>query len=166
MTAFLLKSPVLIIIIGTGNKSIAARAANNMWLTLNESKLLLFYCSCSNRFTPARTLIARELELSVRQIVNLRNSLASKNMIGLYKEFIILDWNRLRLYSTIPKSLTKGAWTAPIIVRDSHRKELDLFQFKLLPVEKQVQLVASMTDKSYSLFCKLCKSSVNIKANR
>ena len=85
---------------------IVTAAAENMHLTDYATRLLLCYANQANGFRPALRFISRETGIHVKTISRRRKELHEMGFILYSSDAILIDWNRIRLYSTLDPELT------------------------------------------------------------
>lgn len=84
-------------------------------LAKGETRVLCFYGRCSNGFRPSLQYIADESGVSRRHVERIRTSLVRHGLIAVDHEAVYVDWNRIRLFSTLdPKLTSKNAYYAPV----------------------------------------------------
>lgn len=86
-------------------------AASAVRLSGRAERLLQFYCSRSNHFTPALGLIAQETGIAKNKISEIRRELINHNMIAYTSWKIVIEWQHIQafalMYTACGKQLTK-----------------------------------------------------------
>ena len=89
-------------------EALISECAQRIHLTVRGRKLLLFYSSCGNGFCPAKKLIFNEIGIEQKHLHEYRGELEKLGLITIDKETntLYVNWERIRLYSTLDASLT------------------------------------------------------------
>lgn len=86
-------------------EAIVDKVAATLTMPEQPRKLLLFYCGCSYRFTPAAALIASETGIAPQAVRRVRAELVSHGLIEHNEEenYIYIDWDMLRRVGELPE---------------------------------------------------------------
>ncbi len=92
-----------------------------------ETKLLQFYSNCKSGFRPAQSVVAKAISVDRRYVAKIRQRLVEKGVVLLQNNKLFLDWNRIRLFSTLDSSMTSKKDTIePVsLTDDSILKKLE-----------------------------------------
>ena len=80
-------------------KEMVRDAAFAARLSGRAERLLQFYCSRSNRFTPALELIKRETGIAKNKVSEIRQELINHNMITYKPGAIIVEWQHIKAFA-------------------------------------------------------------------
>ncbi len=82
--------------------------ATGVHLTSGAEKLLRYYASCGEGFRPAKKTVYAETGIHPSTLYRYKKELEDMAIIreGEYGRAICLDWDRIRLYSTLDPSMT------------------------------------------------------------
>lgn len=84
-------------------------------MTKAESDIFQFIATRSEGFKPSANYIAEETGWSRRKVFEAREQLVKFGIIGETDDQILIDWNRIRLLSTLDPSMTGRKCTvAPV----------------------------------------------------
>lgn len=91
--------------------------AKTMHLTKGEAEILSVLCAQQHGFSPSAKFLMAKTSMSHGGIYKARTALNRMGIIGESDTHIIIDWNRIRLLSTLdPKMTSRSAYVAPVVV--------------------------------------------------
>jgi len=123
-------------------------------MSKGEIALLQYYAACSDGFRPAVATVCKETGLSRRQAFYARNMLVKHGIIDYSEKSIIIDWERIRLFSTLDPQMTgKHCTIEPVEGKKLHYNVLcsrTLIQrIETCPLEQALMIFSSLTDRQY-----------------
>lgn len=89
-------------------ESLVSLCSSALHLCKGEEALLRFYAAMSDGFRPAVKFVMRKTGLSRCYVFKLRNQLIEHGLIAVTDDAVYIDWNRVRLFSTLDPELTRG----------------------------------------------------------
>lgn len=127
-------------------------------MSKGEIKLLRYYAEQQNGFKPALQHIANTLEMNRSQIFRNRRLLEQHGVILVQDDRVYIDWQRIRLFSTLDPALTsKRCYAAPVKPEKCNYK-VYTFPRKLFfftaPPEQVCAWFAAIDEETYGRFCK------------
>jgi hypothetical protein len=115
-------------------------------MSKGESALLQYYATCQNGYTPSLQSIANVLKIDRRTVQRCRTMLVEHGCIELTKQFVFIDWFRIRTFATLDPSMTcKHAIIAPASPRN---RTADKY-LGAVPLDEAVATFAYMKDEEY-----------------
>lgn len=123
-----------------------------------ESKLLQFYSDCKSGFRPSQIVVANAISVDRRYVTKLRQKLVDRGVILLQNNKLFLDWNRIRLFSTLDANMTsKEATVEPVNLTDgSNLKRLESQYINdgliSIDIDSLCGLFQSMSEDDYTKF--------------
>ena len=130
-------------------------ACSALSLKPGESALLLFYCAQSSGFRPSISLITKRTDLGKRAILRNRQLLVEDGLIAVWKNCVFIDWERIRLFASLDRSMVPKQRSrrtiAPVIIRRNGRRFTDRFllQCHSMPIDSLCGVLSSMTDEDF-----------------
>lgn len=134
--------------------SLCSLCGQALHMSKGELALLLYYAACSDGFRPAVATVCKETGLSRAQVFNARIMLEKHGVIKCTENNLIIDWNRIRLFSTLDPLLTnKHCTISPV-----ETKKLDynvlcsrtlIQRIETCPLEQALQILSALTDRQY-----------------
>ena len=108
------------------------RAIQALHLSAAAGRLLCLYAGIRNRFRPSARWIACQIGVQRRDVFRLRQQLVDTGCVSVCGCVIQLDWNQLRVFSTMDAAMTARQRghacfhpAYPVVGRESrHRREL------------------------------------------
>ena len=140
-------------------ESLVSPCSLALHMSKGEEKLLQYYAKQQDGFAPAAKRITDETDLSRRQIFYTRLMLVQHGVAKLDADYVYIDWERIRLFSTLDPAMTsKHCTIAPVRLKKLHHKvyisrELRL-RLRSLPVPELCNLLAAMTEEEYRMACR------------
>lgn len=134
--------------------SLCSLCGQALHMSKGEVALLRYYAACSDGFRPAVATVCKETGLSRAQVFNARIMLEHHGIIKYTANNLIIDWNRIRLFSTLDPLMTgKHCTIAPV-----ETKKLDynvlcsrtlIQRIETCPLEQALMIFSSLTDRQY-----------------
>lgn len=126
--------------------------ASALHMSKGELALLQFYSECQNGFRPAVKLIAEKTGMNRSQIFRCRTRLEEHGVVKVEDDVVLIDWNRVRLFSTLdPRMTHKKASIAPVSVVKAQQQadpEPDFFHFA--PLSDVCSWFGSLNSEDFS----------------
>lgn len=123
-----------------------------------ERKLMEYYSSCSSGFRPSRQLTGEAINVSAQQVHKIRMSLCNKGIMRIENNRMYIDWERIRLFSTLdPRMTNKHCVVAPVRVEHDNRivrfaKDCLSGQALALSTEELCDIFESFSEDEYERF--------------
>lgn len=140
-------------------ESLVSSCSLALHMSKGEEKLLQYYAQQQDGFAPAAKRITDETGLSRARVFAARNMLEGHGVIKMDSQCVWIDWERIRLFSTLDPAMTsKHCTIKPVQVKKRDYKvyisrELRL-RLKTLPVPELCDLLAAMNDQEYRMACR------------
>lgn len=136
-------------------EELVALCGKAMHLSKGAINLLLFYSSQTSGFRPSLNSIANEIKRDRRNVERARTQLVNNGICKLQKDKLFIDWNRVRLFSTLdPKLTSKKACIAPVALRSGIVATLEdsykHFSFFDIHMEDLMNLLNLLSDEEWS----------------
>lgn len=110
--------------------------AKSMHLTKSEAALFSILCAQQDGFSPSAKFLMNKTSLSHGGVYKARTALNKMGMIGETDYHIVIDWNRIRLLSTLnPRTTRRSAYVAPVVHAKTSNKEMSGDWKKKVPKE-------------------------------
>lgn len=140
-------------------KSLVSSCSLALHMSKGEEKLLQYYAQQQDGFRPSLRRIADLISVTPRQVERLRLMLVQHGIAKLDSECVYIDWERIRLFSTLDPAMTsKHCSVAPVRIEKCPHKvyvsrELRL-RLRSLPVPELCDLFAAMNEEEYRMACR------------
>ena len=140
-------------------KSLVSSCSLALHMSKGEEKLLQYYAKQQDGFRPSLLHISNTIGVTTRQVKYLRIMLSKHGVIKVDTECVYIDWERIRLFSTLDPAMTsKHCTIAPVrIEKFPHKvyvsRELRL-RLRSLPVPELCDLFAAMNEEEYRMACR------------
>lgn len=117
-------------------------------MTKCECSLLKYYAEQTNGFKPSAAHIANKLSTSRRTVFYSRDLLEKHGIIGIDDGHVIIDWERIRLFSTLDPNITGlNPTIKPVVQKDIFKID---YGFLVYGQETDViRWFASLTEEQY-----------------
>lgn len=140
---------------------LAQQCASTMHLNTSAKKLLIYYATCSTGFRPSRSEIIKMTGIANGSIDNAKKELVREGIIADTKKAICIDWNRICIFASLDKTMTKGKHTVarcipPKYILEEY-KENDLY-FPCKSQEEWIAFFNNMSQAEYESWLRAKKS--------
>lgn len=129
-------------------KTLIDECKKTLHMSKSEHLLLEYYSEQSNGFRPSATHIANQLSISRRTVFYSRDMLEKHGIIGIEDDYLYIDWERIRLFSTLDPSLTGNNPTVkPVISKEKFIVDYDFLKYG--PEQDVINWFASITEEQF-----------------
>lgn len=144
-------------------ESLVSLCASALHMSKGEERLLQFYARQQDGFTPAAKRIMDETGLSKPRVYADRNQLAAHGVAKIMNDMLYIDWERIRLFSTLdPRMTSKHCYVAPVVTKKrDHKVTLgDEFRHRLATctIAELCELLSAMDSKTYQAAVRYLKT--------
>lgn len=128
--------------------------SSSLHVSKGEAALLRYYAAQSNGFKPALQHIANILGISRFHVQRARKMLEAHGVICVDEERVYIDWERIRLFSTLDPSMTsKRCFVAPVKMKKCAYKvyipRSFLLKLRTCSQEEACRVFSSMPHEKY-----------------
>ena len=129
--------------------------SSSLHMSKGESALLRYYAAQSNGFKPALQYIANVLKINRSQVFRARAMLEKHGVIRVDENRVYIDWERIRLFSTLDPALTgKHCYVAPVKMKKCNYKvyyipKSFLLKLRTCSTEDACRIFESMPHETY-----------------
>lgn len=117
-------------------------------MSKSEYLLIKYYSEQTNGFRPSATHIANQLSISRRTVFYSRDMLEKHGIIGIEDGHLYIDWNRIRLFSTLDPTMTDNNPTiAPVIPKEKFKVDYNFLIYG--PEQDVISWFASITEEQF-----------------
>lgn len=139
-------------------ESLVSSCSLALHMSKGETRLLQYYAKQQDGFAPAAKRIIDETGLSRARVFAARGMLEQHGVIKLDEQHIYIDWERVRLFSTLnPEMTSKHCTVAPVRLKKRDYKVYISKELRnrlsFLPVPELCDLLAAMTEEEYRAAC-------------